>query len=459
MAENMENKLPPRAPGKPPVNSAPPKPAPAAPKQPPKPAPAPKAPPTKPEAPKAPPVKPAAAPKAPPTKPEAPKAPPTKPTAQPEAPKQPPKPAPKPMPKSPEGGPPKAPETKPEAEVKPEAPKKEKAKKENKKANKEKSEPVENKEEAPKSEDNKEQADKPAEDKQDNKTEDDKVKKTEKPKKSDGEEGDKAEKKPKKPPKPKKEGADANNKNLNVVEKALSVEELNQLKQRRIRNGTYALAAVVLLLVIVLIVIIFWPTEERVEAQYDLIYNGDPIPVEHSIYSEEVTGNIITFKKPLTVEADSSMSGFSSFIMSVTFEDALGNDITDQMYIRLSENHLTDVYDYGSIRATVGEITDVPNHQFYVDLALHKNVYFTNPLAAGDQPFPVLLGFLCKNSALLADEIIMKVNLYGFNSETVSISYDSNGSHVIASDGTRIAVDSDWAFEVKQNAYERKFDN
>ena len=279
----------------------------------------------------------------------------------------------------------------------------------------------------------------------------------EKPAKKSKEKVPKAEK-PKKPPKPGKEGAEAD-KNLKVVEKALSVEELNQLKQRRIRNTTYALAAVVLVLVIVLIVIIFWPTEERVEAQYDLVYSGTPIPVEHIIYSEEVTGNIITFRKPLTVAADSSMSGFSSFIMKVSFEAPGIGDVTDQMYIRLSENHLTDVYDYGSIRATVGEIADVPDHQFYVDMALHDYVYFTNPLTAGDEAFPVLLGFLCKNPALLTDEIIMKVNLYGFNSETVVVSYGEKGSYVQAQDGTEILADSSWVYEVKENAYRRKFDN
>ena len=88
-------------------------------------------------------------------------------------------------------------------------------------------------------------------------------------------------------------------------------------------------------------------------------------------------------------------------------------------------------------------------------------MYFTNPLTAGDEAFPVLLGFLCKNPALLADEIIMKVSLYGFNSETIvnQINYDSNGVFVTASDGTRIGIDTDWAFAVSESVSIRKFGN
>lgn len=454
MAENVENKLPPRAPGKPPVKAD----APKAPVAPGKPAPAPKQPPKPvPEAPKAPvaPGKPMPVPK-PEVAPEKPEKVETGKPAKPEK-----KGKEKPQPKIEEA--PKVEEQSPTVEagkpleVAPEKPKKEKkAKKGKAEAEESKAENAENIENKDEEKGDKSAEEKPEEEQPENKAEE-KVEAPEKPAKKSKEKVPKAEK-PKKPPKPGKEGAEAD-KNLKVVEKALSVEELNQLKQRRIRNTTYALAAVVLVLVIVLIVIIFWPTEERVEAQYDLVYSGTPIPVEHIIYSEEVTGNIITFRKPLTVAADSNMTGFSSFIMKVSFEAPGIGDVTDQMYIRLSENHLTDVYDYGSIEATVGEIADVPDHQFYVDMALHDYVYFTNPLTAGDEAFPVLLGFLCKNPALLTDEIIMKVNLYGFSSETVAVSYGEKGSYVQAQDGTEIPADSSWVDEVKENAHGRKFDN
>ena len=119
------------------------------------------------------------------------------------------------------------------------------------------------------------------------------------------------------------------------------------------------------------------------------------------------------------------------------------------------------IFAYGYIKATtIGELENVPNHQFYVDLNLHEYVFFSNVITSGDEPFPVLLGFLCKNRALLAEEITMKVTLYGFNSETIAtqIKYE-NGIIIQAEDSTKIAIDTNWIYEIDEAVNKRKFDN
>ncbi len=395
---NAVDKLPPKAPGRPPVSNVPPKPAKA---QPPKP------------------VAPKAAPKQPP-KPETPKTSPTQPPKK-EAPKAAPKqPSKKETTKAALKQPPKQTDGPKQAPVKPAA-------------------QTENVENQAKPGENL-AAEKPA-----------------KPQKPSDEAAGKEL--PEKPEKADKDAA-VDDKNLKVVEKALSVEELNQRKQRRIRNATYAMAAVVLLLIIALIIIIFWPTEQKVEARYDL--NFDSIPavtkIEHSIYSEDVTGNIVTFKKSITIEnpLNSSYPGYTSFIMSVKFTDALGNDVSDKAYIRLDENNAEDIYNLSNIRAaTIGELEGIPNHQIYVNLGQEKYIYFTNVLAKGDEPYSLLLGFLSKDQELLKSEIKMTVTIYGFNADNLTLSTTAEGTHIRAANGELIPAQQEWVDAVKNSLLER----
>lgn len=395
---NAVDKLPPKAPGRPPVSNVPPKPAKA---QPPKP------------------VAPKAAPKQPP-KPETPKTSPTQPPKK-EAPKAAPKqPSKKETTKAALKQPPKQTDGPKQAPVKPAA-------------------QTENVENQAKPGENL-AAEKPA-----------------KPQKPSDEAAGKEL--PEKLEKADKDAA-VDDKNLKVVEKALSVEELNQRKQRRIRNATYAMAAVVLLLIIALIIIIFWPTEQKVEARYDL--NFDSIPavtkIEHSIYSEDVTGNIVTFKKSITIEnpLNSSYPGYTSFIMSVKFTDAHGNDVSDKAYIRLDENNAEDIYNLSNIRAaTIGELEGIPNHQIYVNLGQEKYIYFTNVLAKGDEPYSLLLGFLSKDQELLKSEIKMTVTIYGFNADNLTLSTTAEGTHIRAANGELIPAQQEWVDAVKNSLLER----
>lgn len=389
----MENKLPPKAPGKPPVQSAAPKP----------------------------PQKPVAAPK-----PAAPK------PAQ--SPVQPPKPAPKPVPKP-------VPKPAPMVAPKP-APKPEKLEKAEtqKKVKPESVKPV-------KPETAKAESVKPT--------------KPEPPKAA-------PKAAPKKPDAAPIENADAqakekvDDKNLNVVEKAMSVEELNQRKQRRIRNATYAMSAVVLLLVIALIIIIFWPAEQKVEAKYDLTFDSVPAvtQIEHAIYSEEVTGNIVTFKKPITIEnpLSSSFAGYTSFAMSVKFTDAMGNDISNKFFIRLDESHKSDIYNVSNINEiTNGALEGLPGHQIYVDLAKDngKYIYFTNVLAKGEDPYSILIGFLAKDQNYLSSEIKMTVTIYGFNANNMELTTTATGTQIRTSSGQFIPATQEWKDAVQESLEKR----
>ena len=396
MAENLENKLPPKAPGKPPVQTAAPKP----------------------------PQKPVTASKPAAPKPPQPPVQPSKPTAAPKpAPKPVPKPAPKPV--APTAAP--KPVSKPEKLEKVETPKK---------AKPESAKPA--KPETAKAE----------------------VAKPTKP------EPTKAA--PKKPDAAPIENTDAqakekvDDKNLNVVEKAMSVEELNQRKQRRIRNATYAMSAVVLLLVIALIIIIFWPAEQKVEAKYDLTFDSVPAvtEIEHAIYSEEVTGNIVTFKKPITIEnpLSSSFAGYTSFAMSVKFTDATGNDISNKFFIRLDENHKSDIYNVSNINEiTNGTLEGLPGHQIYVDLAKDngKYIYFTNVLAKGEDPYSILIGFLAKDQNYLSSEIKMTVTIYGFNANNMDLTTTATGTQIRTSSGQFIPATQEWKDAVQESLEKR----
>lgn len=408
MAENMENKMPPKAPGKPPVQAA-------APKPPQKSVTAPKLAAPKPPQPPVQPPKPKAAPKADaPQKPTAPKA----------APKADmPKTAPKPAPKK---------ET-PNAAPKPEKAQKVETPKE--------IEPEQVKPAKP------EVA----------KTENTKPTKPEPPKVA-----------PKKPDVAAAENAEnlakekVDDKNLNVVEKAMSVEELNQRKQRRIRNATYAMSAVVLLLVIALIIIIFWPAEQKVEAKYDLTFDAVPAvtQVEHSIYSEEVTGNIVTFKKAITIEnpLSSSFAGYTSFAMSVKFTDAAGNDISSKFFIRLDETHKSDIYNVSNINEIAnGQLDGLPGNQIYVDLAKDngKYIYFTNVLAKGEDPYSILIGFLAKDQSYLTSEIKMTVTIYGFNASNMDLTTTATGTQIRTATGQFIPATEDWKNAVQESLRKR----
>ncbi len=420
MAENMENKMPPKAPGKPPVQAA-------APKPPQKPVVAPKPAAPKPPQPPVQPPKPKAAPKADaPQKPTAPKA---APKAEPktELKADMPKAAPKPAPKkeTPKAAPKPAP--KPEKVQKVETPKETK--------------PEQVKSAKPEAA----------------KAENTKPTKPEPPKAA-----------PKKPDAAAAENADAqakekvDDKNLNVVEKAMSVEELNQRKQRRIRNATYAMSAVVLLLVIALIIIIFWPAEQKVEAKYDLTFDAVPAvtQIEHSIYSEEVMGNIVTFKKAITIEnpLSSSFAGYTSFAMSVKFTDAAGNDISSKFFIRLDETHKSDIYNVSNINEiTNGQLDGLPGHQIYVDLAKDngKYIYFTNVLAKGEDPYSVLIGFLAKDQSYLSSEIKMTVTIYGFNAANMDLTTTATGTQIRTATGQFIPATEDWKNAVQESLRKR----
>lgn len=408
MAENMENKMPPKAPGKPPVQAA-------APKPPQKPVTAPKPAAPKPPQPPVQPPKPKAAPKADaPQKPTAPKA------------------APKAdMPKT-------APKPAPKKETPNAAPNHEKAQKV----------------ETPK--ETKPEQVKPAKPEV-AKTENTKPTKPEPPKAA-----------PKKPDAAAAENAEnlakekVDDKNLNVVEKAMSVEELNQRKQRRIRNATYAMSAVVLLLVIALIIIIFWPAEQKVEAKYDLTFDAVPAvtQIEHSIYSEEVTGNIVTFKKAITIEnpLSSSFAGYTSFAMSVKFTDAAGNDISSKFFIRLDETHKSDIYNVSNINEIAnGQLDGLPGNQIYVDLAKDngKYIYFTNVLAKGEDPYSVLIGFLAKDQSYLTSEIKMTVTIYGFNASNMDLTTTATGTQIRTATGQFIPATEDWKNAVQESLRKR----
>ena len=418
MAENMKNKMPPKAPGKPPVQAAAPK-SPQKPVAAPKPA-APKPAAPKPAAPKPPqppvqPPKPKAAPKADaPQKPTAPKAAPKA-----DMPKAAPKPAPKKETPNAAPKPEKAQKVETPKEIEPEQVKP--AKPEALKA--ENTKPT--KPEPPKAA----------------------------PKKPDAAAAENAENQA-------KEKVD--DKNLNVVEKAMSVEELNQRKQRRIRNATYAMSAVVLLLVIALIIIIFWPAEQKVEAKYDLTFDAVPAvtQIEHSIYSEEVTGNIVTFKKAITIEnpLSSSFAGYTSFAMSVKFTDAAGNDISSKFFIRLDETHKSDIYNVSNINEIAnGQLDGLPGNQIYVDLAKDngKYIYFTNVLAKGEDPYSVLIGFLAKDQSYLTSEIKMTVTIYGFNASNMDLTTTATGTQIRTATGQFIPATEDWKNAVQESLRER----
>ena len=251
-------------------------------------------------------------------------------------------------------------------------------------------------------------------------------------------------------------------KNLNVVEKAMSVEELNQRKQRRIRNATYAMSAVVLLLVIALIIIIFWPAEQKVEAKYDLTFDAVPAvtQIEHSIYSEEVTGNIVTFKKAITIEnpLSSSFAGYTSFAMSVKFTDAAGNDISSKFFIRLDETHKSDIYNVSNINEIAnGQLDGLPGNQIYVDLAKDngKYIYFTNVLAKGEDPYSILIGFLAKDQSYLTSEIKMTVTIYGFNASNMDLTTTATGTQIRTATGQFIPATEDWKNAVQESLRKR----
>lgn len=414
----MKNKMPPKAPGKPPVQAAAPK-SPQKPVAAPKPA-APKPAAPKPAAPKPPqppvqPPKPKAAPKADaPQKPTAPKAAPKA-----DMPKAAPKPAPKKETPNAAPKPEKAQKVETPKEIEPEQVKP--AKPEALKA--ENTKPT--KPEPPKAA----------------------------PKKPDAAAAENAENQA-------KEKVD--DKNLNVVEKAMSVEELNQRKQRRIRNATYAMSAVVLLLVIALIIIIFWPAEQKVEAKYDLTFDAVPAvtQIEHSIYSEEVTGNIVTFKKAITIEnpLSSSFAGYTSFAMSVKFTDAAGNDISSKFFIRLDETHKSDIYNVSNINEIAnGQLDGLPGNQIYVDLAKDngKYIYFTNVLAKGEDPYSVLIGFLAKDQSYLTSEIKMTVTIYGFNASNMDLTTTATGTQIRTATGQFIPATEDWKNAVQESLRER----
>ena len=267
---------------------------------------------------------------------------------------------------------------------------------------------------------------------------------------------DKTENKPSAPEKPAKKAKKANvdDKNLKVVESALSVEELNQRKQRKIRNSIYAMSAVVLVLIIALIVILLWPSEERVEAQYDLTFESVPanVSIEHAIFDSEINGNVITFKKPITIQnaKTSSYNGFTNFIMKVKFVNSNKVDVTNQIYLRINDDNREDVYlinGGGSI--TVGDVDDLRHS--YVDLKDNEYIYYTNILTKADDPYEVILGFMVKDQRVLEDEITMQVTFYCFDSSNLNLSITSSGSYLISS-GTNIPANDEYVNKVKENA-------
>ena len=252
-----------------------------------------------------------------------------------------------------------------------------------------------------------------------------------------------------------KQGKNVDDKNLKVVEKALSIEEINQRKERRTKNAIYVFAALITILIIVLIIIFFWPADQKVEAVYDLTFESVPskVTIEHEIYDSEINGTIITFKKPITIENPSTSNGFTNFIMSVKFINKRGTDVTDKVYLRLNENSRQDVYFENSYSATVGNVSSEFFNHFYVDLAKPENefIYYTNVVAPGDEPYVAILGFLAKDKEILADELTMQVTFFGFNSNTLQITNTSIGTVIRTVDSTAIPCSQGYVDRVKEN--------
>ena len=91
----------------------------------------------------------------------------------------------------------------------------------------------------------------------------------------------------------------------------------------------------------------------------------------------------------------------------------------------------------------------------YVDLINNNYIYFTNVLARGDEPYSLILGFLCKNKELLKNEIKMIVTIYGFDANNLSLKTTSSGMQITASNGQTIPAEQEWVDKVKQNLIER----
>ena len=266
---------------------------------------------------------------------------------------------------------------------------------------------------------------------------------------------------PKIPARPLKSSAQAatvENKNLNVVEKALSIEELNARKQRRIRNGTYTLSAIATILIIALILIIFWPAPKSVEAVYDFTINGVPsvTNIEHLIRSDEVTGNVVTFKEPISIKNSENNSNYLSMIIQPTFK-ADGIDITNQIYLQLVYENSEDIYNIDNIKtATVGSLENIPSYQIYVDLDINPYVYFTNVLAGSDESYPLVVGFMAKDNSLLTKEITMQIKVYGLNAENLELINTVNGSYIRLNNETTLPAESTWISEVQENLNQKK---
>lgn len=254
-----------------------------------------------------------------------------------------------------------------------------------------------------------------------------------------------------------KQGKNVDDKNLKVVEKALSIEEINQRKERRTKNAIYVFAALITIVIIILIIIFFWPADQKVEAVYDLTFESVPskVTIEHEIYDKEINGQIITFTKPITIEnpSGSNYNGFTNFIMSVKFTNKRGTDVTDKVYLRLNEKNRQDVYFEDVYSATVGNVSSEFFNHFYVDLAKEENqfIYYSNVIAQGDEPYVAILGFLAKDKEILQDELTMSVTFYGFNSNTLSIVNTSMGTVVRTVDSTLIPCTQGYVDSVKEN--------
>lgn len=235
-------------------------------------------------------------------------------------------------------------------------------------------------------------------------------------------------------------------KNLKVVETALSVEELNERKRRRIRNGTYALLAITLILIAALVLVIFWPVKNSANAEYNYSLGQVPgkVTVEHVIKVEEDNRFIVTFKEPITIDLPIDETHLAAIVIKPTFK-ANGQDITNKICLQMIYDNAEDVFNLNNSGTVIAG-----SNQIYIDLATNEYIYFTNIVAGPDRAYPLIAGFSASD---LDEEITMEIEIYGLNAETLQL---INNEYVRFNSETQIPATQEWVDQIQTNVALKK---
>lgn len=235
-------------------------------------------------------------------------------------------------------------------------------------------------------------------------------------------------------------------KNLKVVETALSVEELNERKRRRIRNGTYALLAITLILLAALVLVIFWPAKNASNAEYNYSLGQVPgkVTVEHVIKVEDDNRFIVTFKEPITIDLPIDETHLAAIVIKPTFK-ANGRDITNKICLQMIYDNAEDVFNLNDSGTII-----TGSDQIYIDLATNEYIYFTNIVAGPDRAYPLIAGFSASD---LDEEITMEIEIYGLNAETLQL---VNNEYVRFNTTTQIPATQEWVDKIHANVALKK---